>query len=219
MGTPLVKVSYKNVSGSDVPPYGIVQLTGSPIVTGTNDYVLQATTPGSGTGPYMIDTGKGTKTSGAKQLGSCTRAIDGLAWVSYGCGSGPPTPWCNVGPVRGSFYANESGSGYRYAGQYDSANHRILVMMDSFTTVLGTCSLGSSSSASASSSSRSSGSSGSSSSSSPCGAITVVTNVTCSGGSLVVTYGEAAASCPGKYVYTNTRYLDYIINQYIDLLP
>ena len=216
MATPLVRVSYKNVSGADVPPYGIIQLTGAPVVTATGDYVLQATNPGSGSGPYMIDTGKGAKSSGAKQYGSCARAIDGLVWVAYGCGGGPPSNWCSVGPVNGNFYVNETGAGYTYAGQYDATNQRILVMMNSFSPLVGYCSSSSGSSASSSSSkSSSSGSSGSSSSSSNC--VTVVTNVTCSGGNLVVTYGQAA-KCGLGYVLQGQQYRNINTGDYIDVV-
>ena len=130
MPTPLVRVSYKNVSGSTIPPFGIVQFKGSPVQTATNDYVFQADKIGKGTGPCFIDTGKGATSSGEGQYGSCVRVTEGFAWLAYDPSKTPATPWVSVGGVVGQFYASEAGGGFLYAGKYDSSNHRILCLKE-----------------------------------------------------------------------------------------
>ena len=189
----LIKVSYVNASGAAIPPWGIVQLNGPVYQTGTGDYVVQAVLPGVGDGPYMIDDGKGTAVSGPASFGSCFRAVEGFAWVAYGCTAPPSAPWQKVGPIIGSPWVSTLGDGYYYAGQYDASNSRILCMVSTLATVATNCT-GQSSSTSYSSSGGS-GSSGTSTSSSPCGCVTVVTGVSCSGGSLSVTYGSARGCC------------------------
>lgn len=196
----LTKVLYKNVSGVAIPPFGIMQLTGACVVTAAGDIVVQATSAGNGSGPYMIDDGGGSGTIAEAVYGTCSRAVDGFAWVAYGCTAPPTQPWHEVGPILGGFIVSTQGEGYYYAGQYDSDNSRILVMMSTFDPVATNCTASSSSNSassrsSGSGSSSSVGSSGSGSSSGPCGCITVATNVSCSGGSLSVTYGSARGCC------------------------
>jgi len=128
MPTPLVRISYKNVSGSVIPPYGVIQLTGAPIVTASGDYVFQATTPGSGNGPCMIDAGNGSAASGDGVWGSCIRGAEGPVWASYGGAFTTPTAWMPMGPVHGQTYVNETGGGWIYCGKYDSANSRVMII-------------------------------------------------------------------------------------------
>ena len=128
MSQPLLKIRYQNVSGSVIPPHGIVQLINSPVAIVANDYILQVTTPGLGNGPYLVDDGNGATTTGTGQYGTAVRASDGVVWLAYGGASAPSSPWIPIGPARGHFYCNETGGGWLYCGQYDSANKRVLAM-------------------------------------------------------------------------------------------
>ena len=189
------RIAYKNTSGVTIPPFGIFQLNGpGTVVTlsdGSTSFQFNAVACGNGNGPYCIDDGQGT-VSGT--TGQCFRAVEGAAWVSYGC-SGPPADWAKVGPIIGQFYVSTYGDGFWYAGQYDATNKRILVMCSNWNVTATNC-MASSSSNSATSNSGSGGSvSGSSSSSSPCGCVTVLADVNCSGNSLVKTYTSARGCC------------------------
>jgi len=129
--TPLVRVSYKNVSGSAIPPYGIFQLKGAPVTAPDGEsLVFQADKPGLGVGPMFIDSGGGTSSSGDNQFGTGFRANEGFVWAAYGPSGSPPSAWLPIGPVRGQFYVNETAGGFLYAGQYDSTNNRVLIIRD-----------------------------------------------------------------------------------------
>jgi len=189
----LQKISYKNVSGVAIPPHGIVQASGAVTLNPSGDgYVVLVDKVGLGNGPYFIDSGNGAGDTGDARYSECFRAGEGFAWVGYGCGGGPPSPWTQVGPINGSFYVNESGSGYWYAGVYDSDNSRILVMISSLAPQVGTCSSGSGSSISSGSSNRSSSSS---SGACPSGCVEVVGDAYCEDGELVVDT-VCVAACP-----------------------
>ncbi len=199
MATPLVKISYVNVSGVAIPPFGVLQLVGECIITPTGDYIVQATVPGYGNGPFLVDAGKGTDAAGAGSYGQCIRPVNGLCWVAYGCTAPPSIPWQEVGPVIGSFIVSTFGSGYLYAGRYDATNSRILCLMSDFSPTATECgstpSSGSQSGSADTSGSGSGDGSGSGSGGSGSGSggncIDVVTKVRCINGSLEVTYGRA----------------------------
>lgn len=129
----LVRVSYRNASGVAIPAFGVIQLDGDPEVTVTGDYVLNAVLAGNGDGPYMIDDGKGTASSGPQSYGSCVRAYEGFAWAAFDPAGVPPAAWKAIGPPRGKPYMNKSGTGYFYGGIYDSMNNRAMVIKGDFT--------------------------------------------------------------------------------------
>lgn len=125
MPTPLVGISYKNVSGSAIPPYGVVQASGAPYTSSNGDIAINVTKPGSGSGPWFIDDGTGAAASGDGAFGTCYRASEGFTWVY--CTSMPTDPWTPVGPVHDSFGVSGSGAGLMYTGKKDPDNNRILV--------------------------------------------------------------------------------------------
>lgn len=125
----LVAVAYKNVSGFVVPPYGVIQFTGTPETTATGDIVLLATRPGLGDGPYFVDDGGGASVSGATQYGRAFRLVEGTSWVSFS--GSAPSAWEEVGPTDGSFQMSSSGSGFYFTGQYEASYSRALVLFKS----------------------------------------------------------------------------------------
>lgn len=191
--TPLVSSSYVNLSGVAIPPCGVLQFTGVPTITATGKIVMNAVACGLGNGPFFIDSGGGASASGDGRYGTAFRAGEGFAWTAFGCDTPANlVPWMDVGPINNDFIVNTNGVGLWYAGLYQSnaslgivtgygsSIGRILVTLHNFAIHSTDC--GSSGS---SSSSKGSSSSGSSSSSSGCP--TIVTDVKCDGGTLVVT--------------------------------
>lgn len=119
------RIPYYNASGEAVPSHGFLQLSGAQIATAAGDYVPQAVKPGSGSGPYVIDDGNGTTSSGDSQYGNCFLANDRCVWLA--CVDSLAN-WQEIGPVSGSFLASSSGKGYYYAGYADSGNGRVLAI-------------------------------------------------------------------------------------------
>ena len=128
MASGFIKVSYQNNSGQAVPPYGVIQLAGSPVTNANTGIVsCQAVQPNGGTGPYLIDDGKGTGVSGPSSYGTGIIPLDGATWVLLDDMS-PPPAWATIGPKPGKFGMSSTGTGYWYVGVYDATNQRILVI-------------------------------------------------------------------------------------------
>lgn len=125
MGDALTRIAYRNDSGSTVPPHGFIQFSGTPVTTATGDYAMSAVMPGSGSGPFFIDDGKGASSSGDGRYGSCFAAGEGLVWLAC---VASPSNWQEIGPAIGSFLASTSGRGYYYAGLNDGSNSRVLTI-------------------------------------------------------------------------------------------
>ena len=128
MASGFIKVSYQNASGQAIPPYGVIQLSGAP-ATNPNTGIIscQAVQPNGGTGPYLIDDGKGAGASGPSSYGTGVIPLEGATWAVL-ADTSPPAIWSTIGPKNGSFGMTTKGSGYWYAGVYDSANQRILAV-------------------------------------------------------------------------------------------
>lgn len=122
-----VKISYVNVSGYTVPPYGVVELSGDMQTLANGERVIPATRP-SGKGPYAIDDGKGATSTDSGKYGTAIIPYDNVAWVAWD-GTDPGVAWKDqVGPIKDTFKVGNKGQGYLYAGEKDSINFRILVV-------------------------------------------------------------------------------------------
>lgn len=129
-------VSYLNTSGSPVPPHGCIDLLGDcDVASGTQVISVKAATPGSGSGIYAIDSGKGTGDGGSTAYGQFFIPSSAPVWAYYLGESAPGTAWVQeVGPYTGGFDLVTAGTGFIYAGVFDAANERILVISKSATT-------------------------------------------------------------------------------------
>lgn len=127
--SPVIPISYLNTSGEAIPPFGIMEATGDcDYVSATKKYSIKVRKP-TGVGPYFIDTGNGASASGDGAYGQCVVPLTHTWWVKYSGAAAPTTAWVTeVGPKTGQFYVDKNGSGYWYAGVWDSTNGWILVM-------------------------------------------------------------------------------------------
>lgn len=130
MPSNVIIISYLNASGMTVNPYSVLEFEGNCDVASTTGVLsFKGYQPSAQGGPYGIDTGQGTTTSGAGAYGQLMIPLSHPTWAIWSDRVAPPTPWITeVGPMAGSFGMWSSGSGYYYAGQYDSTNNRILVV-------------------------------------------------------------------------------------------
>ena len=127
--SPTIPISYKNVSREAVPPFACVQLSGDGVQNGTTGARSVSVNKPDGTGPYAIDVGTGADSSSDGQYCLCVIPISHTWWVKYNGGAAPAEAWVTeVGPVSGQWYMDTTGSGYLYAGAFDSTNGLILVM-------------------------------------------------------------------------------------------
>lgn len=136
MASLVTPVSYLNISGTEVPPYGCVDLLNDcDIASTTNVISVKATTPGGGSGVYAIDSGKGTGSTGSTAYGQFFIPSSAPVWAYYTGDSAPGTAWVQeVGPHTGGFDLISTGTGFLYAGVFDAANERILVISKSANT-------------------------------------------------------------------------------------
>lgn len=127
--SPIIPISYKNVSREAVPPFACVQLSGDGVQNGTTGSRSVSVNKPDGTGPYAIDVGTGADSSSDGQYCLCVVPMSHTWWVKYNGGAAPAEAWVTeVGPVSGQWYMDTTGSGYLYAGAFDSTNGLILVM-------------------------------------------------------------------------------------------
>jgi hypothetical protein len=134
-----VKISYVNDSGYSIPPYGVVELSGSMQLLGNGERAIPVTRP-TGKGPYAIDDGKGASSTVSGKYGTAIIPYDNLAWVDWEPEDSPGTAWQGqVGPLKNSFKMGKQGTGYLYAGAYDEANSRVLVVQKPYSPVRMVC--------------------------------------------------------------------------------
>lgn len=127
--SPVVPISYKNTSREAIPSFACVQLSGDSVQNGTTGARSVCVGKPDGTGPYAIDVGTGSSSSGDGQYSLCVVPMSHTWWVKYNGSSAPAEAWVTeVGPVSGQWYMDSTGSGYIYAGAFDSTNGIILVM-------------------------------------------------------------------------------------------
>lgn len=130
--SPVVPISYKNTSREAIPSFACVQLSGDSVQNGTTGARSVCVGKPDGTGPYAIDVGTGSSSSGDGQYSLCVVPMSHTWWVKYNGSSAPAEAWVTeVGPVSGQWYMDSTGSGYIYAGAFDSTNGIILVMQKS----------------------------------------------------------------------------------------
>ena len=190
--SPRIKIRIKNDSGRTMPEHSIIVVTSVEETAGDDntdpELINHATRYGCGTNGNVFVTGK----TAILPSGFGAATADPLVYVSIDTGISPPVPGEEWGPVDDQWYVTRGGRGF-FAQGVSSANTDTTKAVFLRTYVRDPASICSSfSSSSLSSSSGSGGSaSGSGSSSSGSNCITVVTNVQCSSGSLIVTYGNA----------------------------
>lgn len=127
--SPIIPISYKNTSGEAIPAFACVQLSGDSVQNGTTGSRSVSVNKPDGTGPYAIDTGTGAGTSSDALYSQCVIPQSHTWWVKYNGSVAPATAWVTeVGPVSGQWYMDTTGTGYLYAGAFDSTNGLILVV-------------------------------------------------------------------------------------------
>jgi len=127
---PYIPIPYLNTSGEAVPRYGVLQLVlDVDTATNTTIWSVKAAKPSSVDGVFAIDSGKGaTAAGGPGAYGIAYIPISHAMWVHFS-GSAPSTAWeTQVGPKEGEWYMTTEGSGYWYAGAYNSDAGLVLVM-------------------------------------------------------------------------------------------
>lgn len=127
--SPVIPISYKNASLEPIPGFACVKLSTDSVQNGTTKARSVSVKKPDGTGPYAIDVGTGAETSSDGLYSLCVVPISHTWWVKYNGSTAPATAWVTeVGPVSGQWYMDTTGSGYLYAGAFDSTNSLILVM-------------------------------------------------------------------------------------------
>lgn len=144
----LQRIAYFNASEEAIPPHSFIQFTGTPVVTATGDYVMNAVKPGDGTGPYFIDDGQGATATGDGRYSNCFVAGEGLVWLAWQSEASsssssssivtpPSAAWIEIGPTTRTFFADSTGVGYLYAGQFDSTYNRVLAIQKPVSSLPG----------------------------------------------------------------------------------
>ena len=199
--SPVMSVVIQNDSGMIIPARSIVVAVS--VETTARSANREASTIthvdqyGCGKPGNVMVTGNTAIGIGARGLGF----FDPFIYVCVDPAISDPAPGEEWGPTDGSWVLTRNNSTRGFFAQGHSQNggtpKRSLFLRTYVRAPATNCSSSSSSSSSASSGSSGSSShvSGSSSSASPCGCVTVVTGVSCSGGSLSVTYGQARGCC------------------------
>lgn len=222
--TPQNAITIYNDSGEYIPPRSVVVVTSVQTVVDVDETgATQETVAYHFVNKYNCGVKGNVFVTGPSGIASGKAGLafaDQLIHVAIDTSIAVPVAGEEWGPYDGSFTITRGGKGFFAQGYFatDGLIDTAIFLRTFVREAPSICSSSSSSASSSGSRSSASGSSGSSSSSSPCGSITVVTNVTCSGGSLVVTYGEAAASCPGQYVYTGQQYSDAFTGDYLEII-
>ena len=200
--SPQIRVLIQNKSGMLIPPRSVVVATG--VITNPSTSTKDASSVttvnqyGCGKSGNVMITGPETIKPGEK--GSAY--FDQLIYVSVDPTISDTAPGEEWGPSDGSWVLTRNTNTVGFFAQGHSQNggvpKRSMFLRTFERAPTSICSSSSSSASSSSSSSNTSSSqsvSGSSSSTAPCGCITVVTGVSCAGGSLTVTYGQARGCC------------------------
>ena len=199
---PTVRVLIQNNSSMLIPPRSVVVATGvitnQSTSTQDSNSITTVDRYGCGKPGNIMITGPETIRPNAK--GSAY--FDQFIYVSIDPGISDPAPGEQWGPSDGSWVLTRNSNTVGFFAQGHSQNggtpKRSMFLRTFQRAPTSICSSSSSSASSSSSSSSNTSSqsvSGSSSSTAPCGCITVVTGVSCSGGSLTVTYGQARGCC------------------------
>lgn len=130
MATLVTPISYKNISATDVPPFGCVDFVNDCDIAGSTSVIsIKATTPGHGSGLYALDSGKGAGTSTAEAYSQAFLPSNAPVWAYYLGVAAPGAAWhAEVGPYTGGFDLVTTGTGFIYAGVFDATNERILVI-------------------------------------------------------------------------------------------
>lgn len=199
----LYSVCIQNDTDETIPSYSVV------VVTRVEWTSFDADTPaeiihhveqyGCGKNGNVLITGDSSIESGMQGAGYA----DPFVYVSFDSAVGLPQPGEEWGPVDDTWKIAKGGVGFFAQGHPPldgpfggDLNPQISLFLRNYTrAAASTCSSSGSYSSSSSGGSGSGSASGSSSGACPSGCIQVVTNVTCSGGSLVVTTACAMA-CP-----------------------
>lgn len=202
--SPFMSVVIQNDSGMVIPARSIVVAvsveTTAPTVNREPRTVTHVDQYGCGKPGNVMVTGNTAIGIGAKGLGF----FDPFIYVCIDPTISDPAPGEEWGPSDGSWVLTRNKFTRGFFAQGHSQNGgtpKRSMFLRNYVRAPATICYSSSSSASSSSSGSggSSGSSssvsGSSSSSGSCGCVTVVTGVSCSGGSLSVTYGQARGCC------------------------
>lgn len=127
---PYIPIPYLNTSAEPVPRFGVLQLVlDVDTATNTNIWSVKAQKPSDVGGVFAIDSGKGAAAAGsAASYGVCYIPMSHATWVAYS-GTVPAAAWSTqVGPKAGQWYMTTEGSGYWYAGAYNSGLGLILVV-------------------------------------------------------------------------------------------
>lgn len=135
--SPVIPISFKNASREVIPAFAVVQFAGDSVQNTDNRGRSVVAVKPDGTGPYAIEIGTGvgdvvagvgTGTSDSA-FGLCVIPKSHTWWVKYNGETPPAEAWVTeVGPVSGQWYMDTTGSGYLYAGAWDSTLGIILVM-------------------------------------------------------------------------------------------
>ena len=200
---PKISVVIQNDSGLTIPPRSIVVAVSVETIQATANNEATSFTHvdqyGCGKPGNIMVTGNISIASGAKGLAY----FDQFIYVSVDPAISDPAPGEEWGPSDGSWVLTRNSNTVGFFAQGHSQNggvpKRSMFLRTFERAPMSICSSSSSSASSSSSSGSNTSSSqsvsGSSSSTAPCGCITVVTGVSCSGGSLTVTYGQARGCC------------------------
>ena len=200
---PKISVVIQNDSGMTIPPRSIVVALSVETIPATANNEATSFTHvgqyGCGKPGNIMVTGNISINSGAKGLAY----FDQFIYVSVDPTISDPAPGEEWGPSDGSWVLTRNNNTVGFFAQGHSQNggtpKRSMFLRTFERAPTSICSSSSSSTSSSSSSSTNTSSSqsvsGSSSNTAPCGCITVVTGVSCSGGSLTVTYGQARGCC------------------------
>ena len=195
---PKISVVIQNDSGMTIPPRSIVVATSVETIPATTNNESTSFTHvdqyGCGKPGNILVTGNISINAGAKGLAY----FDQFIYVSIDPSISDPVPGEQWGPSDGSWVLTRNSNTIGFFAQGHSQNGGVpkrSMFLRTFERAPTSICNSSSSISSSSSNTSSQSVSGSSSSTAPCGCITVVTGVSCNGGSLTVTYGQARGCC------------------------
>lgn len=194
---PKTWVQIQNDTSYAIPPRSIVVVTGMEFTTGDDntdrEVIHHVQQYGCGLNGNVLVTGSTAILAGKRGVAYS----DPFVYVAIDTGIALPRAGEQWGPTNGKWSITRGGTGFFAEGHptEDSGARTSLFLRNYTRAAASVCTSSSSSSSGSQASSGSGSASGSSSGACPSGCIQVVTNVTCSGGSLVVTTACAMA-CP-----------------------
>jgi hypothetical protein len=110
-------IEFRNVSGHDIPGFGVLQITGSEIA-GVGRKILTVTRPDGTAGATFAINSNLPVAAGSSSYGVCTMSWPATA--AYDTGDGTPTINQTWGPKSGQFTLAKGNPGFRIVGTAES---------------------------------------------------------------------------------------------------